>query len=155
MFKILPLSRVPHVLGTCIGWTDREWSAAAGFSPLDWHAEFQRIEDDPVDEIFVAFLDGKPVGMAWMVEREGIDTHRHLTPWLSSLVVDPDYRDKGIASALVSHVERYAALGGDERLHLLTETPSYYFPMGWDVLDIAEVGDRSVYVMDKRLKQAA
>ena len=151
MYRIHPLSEVPDARDICIRWSDVEWSGAAGFTPLDWEAELQRIEADPVDEIFVAMLEGTPVGMVWLLEHEDVDSHAHLTPWLSCLVVDENHRDKGVARALVSHLEGYVAAGGDNRLYLLTESPTYYFTLDWEVLDTATLGDRSVFVMKKQI----
>ena len=120
MLTICPLSQAPQARATCIGWTDAEWGRATSFSDADWDAEINRIESHPVDEVFVAFQGDNPVGMAWLLEHEGVESHPHLTPWLSSLVVDPAHRDRGIGAALMTHIESYAALGGDESLFLLT-----------------------------------
>jgi GNAT superfamily N-acetyltransferase len=151
MLTICPLSQAPGARDTCIGWTDAEWGAAAQFAPEDWDAEITRIEHHPVDEVFVAFQGESPVGMAWMLESEGVESHAHLSPWLSSLVVDPNHRDQGVAAALVQHIEAYASLGGDERLFLLTETPGLYFTKGWEVHDTAPHGEGHVFVMQKSL----
>jgi len=151
MINILPLSGVPHARPACISWAVDEWGAATGFSPADWEIELARIDAHPTDEIFVALIDNQPVGMAWMLEREGIETHQHLTPWLSSLVVDPAFRDRGVARALIAHVEEYVTRGGDETLYLLTETPAVYFSLGWEAFDTAPLNGNSVFVMRKAL----
>ncbi len=152
---IRPLDGVPEALADCIRWADAEWSEPAGFALGDWPAEFDRIRAHPVDEVFVALAEGRPVGMVWLLEHEGIATHRQLTPWLSSLVVDPAWRGRGVARALVGHVAAYAALGGDEALHLLTEDPGFYGALGWEVIDTAPLGTRSVFVMRCHLPLAA
>ncbi len=152
---IRPLSEVPTARETCIRWADAEWGAVAGFTIADWEEEYARIEAHPTDEVFVALEDGVPAGMVWLLEHEGIDTLQHLTPWLSSLVVDPAHRDRGIAGALIRHIEAYAASGGDQRIYLLTETPAVYFSHGWEVADTAPLGEKSVFVMQKNLTLAA
>jgi GNAT superfamily N-acetyltransferase len=151
MLKIRSLSQSPSARDICIRWADAEWGDVAGFSLEDWDEEYTRIETHPTDEVFVAFQDDTPVGMVWMLEHEGVESHMHLTPWLSSLVVDPDYRDAGIAGALMAHLEAYVEAGGDEVLYLLTETPAIYFTHGWEVKDTAPLGDKDVFVMQKGL----
>ena len=46
---------------------------------------------------------------------------------LRSLVVIPEYRNKGIACELIERLERLAALKGLRELYLLTETSHDYF----------------------------
>lgn len=154
MLTIQSLSAVPDARAACIAWSQAEWGETARFSALDWDRELQRIEDHPVDQVFVALDGNRPVGMAWMIEHEETCSVSHLTPWLSSLVVDPDHRDQGVAAALMAHVEAYAATGGDTRLFLLTETPGVYFTRDWEVLDTASLAGRSVFVMQKTLAPA-
>jgi len=151
MITIKPLSDAPSARDACIRWNDVEWGTAAGFSLDDWDAEYHRIEGHPTDEVFVAHLGAQPVGMVWLLEHEGVETHMHLTPWLSCLVVDPAHRDKGVAAALIRHIENYAAAGGDDQLYLLTETPAIYFAHGWEVFDTAPLGGKDVFVMRKVL----
>ena len=145
MIRIMPLCSVPYTLQACLDWADQEWGKIASFDRSDWHEEFERIQNSPVDQVFVALEDDNPVGMAWLLEHEEVASHQHLTPWLSSLVIDPDRRGRGIAKLLIDHIQAYAALGGDEVLFLLTETPAYYFRLGWNVFDTAVVGEKMAY----------
>jgi len=155
MYTICPLSAIPDARPICIGWTDAEWRDDTGFTLDDWDAEFQRVEDDPVDEIFIALKDNVPVGMAWMLEHEDPETLRHLTPWLSSVIVSRDHREKGVARALLKHVEAYAAGGGDEHIFLLTVDPGYYFAQKWEVVETTHLGERRVFVMRKDIRTDA
>lgn len=53
----------------------------------------------------------------------------------------------------MAHIEAYAALGGDEKLFVLTESPTYYFTQGWEVLDTADLDGQHVFVMQKNLSE--
>jgi len=154
MLEICPLNQAPDALNQCLYWCDREWGGQSGFAFEDWVAEFRRIESDPVDEVFVALADGAPVGMVWMLEREGLATHAHLSPWVSNLIVDPDHRDAGVARALLDHVESYLAAGGDTCAYLLAQTPGNYFTKGWEVLDTARLRNGHVFVMQKEFNSS-
>ena len=149
MLTIEPLSAHPEARAACIGWSAAEWAEASGFQQSDFAAEFDRILDDPVDEMFVALADGRPVGMACLLEQDAVPGFEHHSPWLSTVVVAPEARRKGIAAALIAHVERYAAMGGDDRLFLATGTPGLYVAQGWEVMDIARHGSGDVFVMTK------
>lgn len=48
-----------------------------------------------------------------------LDSHHHLTPWLASVVVSPDFRRQGIGEKLVAEVEKKAAEMGIKKLYLL------------------------------------
>ncbi|MFQ5439747.1 MAG: GNAT family N-acetyltransferase [Paracoccaceae bacterium] len=151
MLTIRPISDVPSARDNCIVWCDREWGEVSGLSPSDWIDEFQRIERHPVDEAFVATEEETPVGMVWMLEHEGLRSHRDLRPWVSNLIVDPKHRERGIARALLAHAETYIAAGGDDLAYLLTQTPAVYFNHGWEVIDTAPLGKSHVFVMQKAL----
>jgi amino-acid N-acetyltransferase len=61
---------------------------------------------------------------------------------LRSLVVAPEYRDRGLGVALVAELERAAHAAGVERLVLLTQTRQSYFErLGYVLVDRAEVPD--------------
>ncbi len=155
MYAIRPLTEAPEALPSCITWCAREWGIVAGYSRQDWAKEFSRIAKDPVDEAFVAFDGARPVGMVWTVEREGVESHPDLTPWLSSLVVDPDYRDRGVGAALIAWAEDHFERGGDDSLYCLTETPAFYCLHGWEVFDTTQLGRRNVFIMQKSLGEMA
>jgi len=155
MIDIVPLRSAPFARASCIDWSHAEWGAAANFTLTDWQDEFRRIDASPLDQVFVALEGASPVGMIWLLEHEDVATHMHLTPWLSSLVVAPAHRKRGIAAALVAHIETCATSGGASTLYLLTESPSYYFRLGWAVCDTATVGKERVFVMKKALAQHA
>jgi len=151
MFTIIPLSQIPSALDTCISWCNTEWQDPTGASPIDWIAEFQRIKDHSVDEVFVAMKEDTPVGMVWMLEHEGIDSHQHLGPWVSNLIVHHGHRKTGVARAMLAHIEAYIASGGDTTAYLLTRTPGIYFSSGWSVCDTAALDNDQVFVMQKSL----
>lgn len=151
MINIHPLAEVPEALQACLDWADLEWSVVANFTLEDWVKEFQRIDQSPVDQVFVALNNTVPVGMIWVLAHEDVDSHRHLTPWLSGLVVDPAQRKTGVARALVAFAEARAAEEMTPVLHLLTVIPNFYFRLGWSVIDTAILGKERVFVMKKAL----
>jgi N-acetylglutamate synthase-like GNAT family acetyltransferase len=65
-------------------------------------------------------------------------THKHLTPWLSSVVVPSAHRGKGIASALSMRALEEAARLGFEELFLFTpHNESLYARLGWRTFEHA------------------
>jgi GNAT superfamily N-acetyltransferase len=96
---------------------------------------------------FVA-LDGETViGMACLVEWD-IDSHRHLTPWLATVLVVPEYRRLGVGSALSKRVAEEAIALGFSELFLFTfDRQSLYSRLGWHTLEATTLGGRAGEVM--------
>ncbi len=69
-----------------------------------------------------------------------VDSHRHLTPWLASVLVGPAHRGKGIGSALSRRTTEEAAALGAPRVYLFTfDKQSFYGRLGWSALERAEM----------------
>lgn len=81
----------------------------------------------------LAEVDGRPAGSCLFV-REEIDPKHHLTPWLAALYVAPEFRNLGVASALVRAIEQHARDVGCRELFLYTITAEQvYAKLGWIV----------------------
>jgi GNAT superfamily N-acetyltransferase len=77
---------------------------------------------------------GMPVGSAGLLATT--ITHRHLTPWLSSVYVPDQSRGKGIASALSLRAVAEAARLGFDRIYLFTPlSESLYARLGWSTFE--------------------
>jgi len=64
-------------------------------APNPWPEVYERLAKWPHRWLFLAELDGKPVGAA------SLHTHAH-TGWLRAAVVEPESRGRGIQSALIA-----------------------------------------------------
>ena len=83
----------------------------------------------------LAEVDGQPAGSCLFVRAE-IDSKHDLTPWLAALYVAPEFRKRGVASALVRAIEQHARTVGCRELHLYTITAEpLYAKLGWTVRD--------------------
>jgi len=97
---------------------------------------------------FIALRDDALLGSASLV-RQTI-THPNLSPWLSSVYVDPQHRGGGIASALVGRVERAAAEMGFEKIHLFTPgSEKLYAGLGWELMEYAQYRELKIAIMSK------
>jgi GNAT superfamily N-acetyltransferase len=76
------------------------------------------------------------VGSASLIAQD-MDTRPDLSPWLASVFVAPEYRRKGIGTALVRRVIQEAARLDTTRLYLFT-TPDkqrFYARLGWSLIE--------------------
>jgi predicted N-acetyltransferase YhbS len=82
----------------------------------------------------VAVLDGRCVGTVSLVENDL--KCRAYTPWLAALIVDKNFRGKGIGKRLISFVQEIARQMGYKELYLRTEHASeYYKKLGWQFVE--------------------
>jgi len=92
--------------------------------------------------------DGEPVGAASILA--STVTHRHLTPWLSSVVVPAIHRGHGIASALSLSAVKEARRLGFETLYLFTpRNESLYARLGWKRMEVAMHRETALTIMSR------
>jgi len=99
---------------------------------------------------FAAVENGAFCGGAMLVESD-MDGRPDLSPWVSGVIVKPEYRRKGIGSALVRRVEREAAELGAGTLYLQThDKEAYYGALGWQARERCLYKGLDVVIMSKR-----
>lgn len=92
--------------------------------------------------------EGHPVGAASILPKT--ITHPHLTPWLSTVVVPPESRDKGLASALSLRAVSEAARLGFKTLHLFTpRNESLYKRLGWETFERSDHNGLPIAIMSR------
>src|SRR5687768_11949265 len=99
----------------------------------------------------LAEVGGRPAGSCLFV-REEIDPKHDLTPWLAALYVAPEFRNRGIASALVRAIEQHARNVGCRKLYLYTITAEpLYAKLGWTVRDRFDSNGEKFVLMARKL----
>lgn len=77
-------------------------------------------------------------------------THQHLSPWLSSVYVVPEYRNRGIGSELTRYLVQAAADMGLEKIYLFTpKSEALYARLGWEVVEHSEYGGHRIAIMSR------
>jgi N-acetylglutamate synthase-like GNAT family acetyltransferase len=85
----------------------------------------------------VAICENQLLGSASLLPKT--ITHQHLSPWLSSVYVAPEFRNRGIGSALTQHILREAANIGMDEIYLFTpNAESLYASLGWKTIEYSE-----------------
>ena len=75
-------------------------------------------------------------------------THKHLSPWLSSVVVPAEHRGKGIASKLALAAVMEARRLGFDKIYLFTpRNEQLYARLGWATFDRTEINGVAVCLM--------
>ena len=128
-------SRVIPILAT---WVYDEWGhwMEPDATPETLVTTFEeRTVRGQIPETFVAVQDGKPLGTASLVLHD-MAARMDLSPWLAAVYVAPEFRNRGIGSALVGAVMDEAKALGVQDLYLFTpDRMRFYGRLGWKVLE--------------------
>lgn len=151
--RIVPLVERPDLAEQVSVWGFGEWGHLNPGQTLEQRrAQVQgKMNTDRIPIAFVALDDDHGiVGTASLIRDDLEGDPRN--PWLASVYVPPEHRNKGIASALVRTVEDAARRIGYDRLYLFTSTaPSLYAGLGWRALEQRDYRGEHIQVMDKAL----
>jgi GNAT superfamily N-acetyltransferase len=139
---------------TVASWTYAEWGHLHPGSTGEWWREAFRREcgEDGVPSVFVAMQGNRPVGTAALMA-EDMDSRRDLSPWLASVFVLPEWRGRGIASALIRRVEEEAAASGFRQFYLYTpDQQTLYRRLGWQDHEALSYRGEDVTIMLRQLE---
>lgn len=101
----------------------------------------------------VAVEDTIPVGSVSLLNQQ-LQSHSHFSPWVASLFVLEQYRNRGIGDQLMREIESTAWSMGYDSLFLFTHTAEeYYTKRDWKTIDTVQPPDvhRASVVMSKVL----
>jgi predicted N-acetyltransferase YhbS len=127
---IRPVAESPH-LPIVAAWLHAQWWAAGGYDLEATEAFLRRATGPAAPCTLVAEQDGVPLGTATF-DTDDLPSRPDLAPWLASVLVAPEARRRGIATALVRAVEDLAMAQGVRRLWLFTpDQAPFYAARGW------------------------
>jgi predicted N-acetyltransferase YhbS len=125
------LFRHPEHTRLVATWIYREfWAGKPGYD-IELFERRLREADNPgrIPLSLLALADGRPVGTVNLVESDS-ERRPDLHPWLAALVVVPEYRRRGIGSALVRALIGEALRLRLPELFLGTDIPGFYARFG-------------------------
>jgi len=103
------------------------------------------------NETFVLFDCERPVGTAGLM-RSDLESRPDLTPWLGGLYVEPAFRGRGHATALVRQVEDFARAAQVSVLWLYTpNADGLYLRLGWLYAGTEQEEGHNVILMRREL----
>lgn len=103
------------------------------------------------NETFVLFNGQRPAGTAGLM-RNDLESRPDLTPWLGGLYVEPAFRGRGYATALVRQVEAFARASSIPVLWLYTlNAKELYLRLGWLFAGVEQEDGHNVVLMRREL----
>lgn len=134
--KIINLASAPEHIPTIAAWHHAQWGYLNPGGTFESRVEkMQRYLKGAAMPAMYICVDGKyVVGTAALVESD-MDSHPELSPWLASVYVNPDYRNRGVGAALVKHIVNQSKALGFSPLYLFTpDRAKFYQGLGWEFI---------------------
>ena len=135
--KILNLAAAPEHIPTIAAWHHAQWGYLNPGTTVETRIQkMQRyLKGHAVPAMYICVDGDQLVGTAALVESD-MDSHPELSPWLASVYVNPDYRNRGVGAALVRHVVSKAKAQGFCPLYLFTpDQKNFYQSLGWEFME--------------------
>ena len=125
------ISECPEVRETVARWMWGFWGNPRNYEFYHSMADHAKTDDIPM--ICVAFIDNEPVGAVGLL-RADLFSRQDLFPWMADLFVKPEYRSRGIGSALQDFILEKAKQLGYGTIYLYTPLVGYYEKKGWEYM---------------------
>lgn len=139
-----------HYIPAVAAWQQAEFGYLSPNTTAEQRSERLRNANDkvrlPISLVAISNDDGTLVGSANVAATTL--THKHLTPWLSSVFVPPEHRGNGIASKLAQAAISEADRLGFENIYLFTpKNEALYARLGWETFDHTAINGVPVCLM--------
>jgi predicted N-acetyltransferase YhbS len=141
------------VIPEVAGWLHNEWGHLTPGSSLERTITRlrERTENDTIPLAFVALEDDQPVGTISLVPHD-MEIRMNLTPWIASVFVKSDARNRGIGSQLMHFAEEEFRRLGFTTIFLFTPNKQrMYARLGWQQIEDVEYRGEQVSIMKKDL----
>lgn len=156
--QIDPIQRHPDFIDTLASWHHLEWQHLnpADYTLQDRIDEYQQcLQSNQLPQLYVAHNNFEPYGSVRLIEHD-MEIHLEWSPWMASLYVHPEYRQQGIATALIEYLCTQAASINFETLYLYTEHhETLYKRLGWKEMIREHYYDQDVCIMCYELTNPA
>jgi len=130
-------------------WHHHEWKEATlelTAAELRTHTSRRQIPTT-----FVAIDEGRVIGSTSLLTAD-LSGWEHLTPWVASVFVAPEYRCRGVGRALIARAVEEARQLGVSEVYLFTASKQdYYARLGWQTLGRAPFKGKEVVIMRRTL----
>jgi predicted N-acetyltransferase YhbS len=147
--RIVSLKEHIELIPTLAEWHHRQWAYLNPRSSVEKRIASLTAQttSEDIPQTFIAVRGATLLGSASLVPHD-METRMELFPWLASVFVAPEQRNRGVGSALVRHTVEEAARRGYETIYLFTpDREALYRHLGWSLLERAEYHGHRVDIM--------
>ncbi len=147
--KIDYLANYPALIPKIAEWCNSEWPWYYNNGDINAALEYHRrtAQRSSIPSALVALEANELVGTISIIE-DDLEIRSELNPWLGCLFVDPEYRGRGVASALIKEGQFLAEQLKIPRIYAWTE--SLKGPLaknGWQYLESTKYRGKQIYIL--------
>jgi GNAT superfamily N-acetyltransferase len=154
MIEIITLADRADLAATCAKWNHQQWGYLSGATEEDATSGLQDIIHSTDGQAARAALwNGALAGFVLLIHND-LDSHPHLKPWVASLLVAPEYRERGVAKALMAAIEGAARELGYNEAYLYTDKPDLYRKIAWQDFEGLKGEDEGMLIMNKKIARS-
>ncbi len=147
--EIVDLNEIPDIISTLAKWHHEQWAYLSPQTSIEMRTEkYQEyLGEKLIPRTYVVLENSSVIGSASIVKND-MKTRMEYSPWLASVYVRPEHRDKGIGSKMVCHVMSVAEKNDFESLYLFTpDKESFYERLCWLTIHNEAFSNTQVSVM--------
>lgn len=137
LIDIKPISLFPDYAPILAHWSYKQWYLKRSIDFVHvLNSYMDRAKDDYIPLSYLAINNTLPVGMVSLKEND-LWSRKDLNPWLASLYVLPEFRNRGIGEMLISAVINKSRNTGLKKIFLfldqteINQLSQYYRKRGW------------------------
>lgn len=135
--KIVNLKDEDKYLEQVSKWMWKEWSEKHGAKLEDViYRSRHSLNNEGIPQMFIAKYKDEIIGVV-SLWRNDLISRQDLFPWLSTLFVKEEYRNKGIGRKLQQKCIDEVKKMQYKYLYLITDYENYYEKMGWEFMELA------------------
>ncbi len=152
--KFTTLAENPHFILPIANWFHKEWAHLNPDRTLEDVIKLieKNLNTNTLPIIYVAFDEKSVYGTISLRKSDMTDSNQDKSPWISSLFVDKNFRNKGIGKFLISNCKDTAKELGFGEIYLFTEDhKAWYEKLGWSTLEETTERNFPVSVMKKTI----
>ncbi len=152
-FQILPLADKKEHIWELAELQHAEWKHFNPSMTLQMRADkiSKAAKREGIPAVYIAISGNQLMASAAIVEQD-MSTKTELSPWLAGVYVKEEFRNQGIASALIDKCEQEAARSGANTWFLFTEFASgLYEKLGWSHMQQCNYRGVEVDIMYKKV----
>lgn len=135
MYKIVNVNDCPLGLVKCAQYFYSKWGSG-NYLYFENAIRNSNPLEDSIPQFYILLYNNEIAGCFGLISNDFISRH-DLSPWFSSLFVEPEHRGKRLSGEMFEHAKKVIKPMGYPYIYLTTEHDGLYEKFGWERVEDA------------------